>query len=547
MTRFKNILIILLFIILPGTLFAQFDFITTAERTDFKQTSSYDDVMTFLFEAQKKTDKIQLLTLTTSTEGRMIPVVIISREGVKSPKELELTGKPAVLINANIHAGEVEGKEAVQMLIRDIITGKEESLLDKQVILIIPIFNADGNDKFGHNRHDNGPELAGVRYNGQELDLNRDSIKLQSPEMKALVHFLDQWDPVLFVDMHTTNGSYHREPVTYNTLLDPNADAQLSAYMWKTFFPAVAATLKNKYGFDSLPYGNFIDRTHPEKGWVSDAVGARYATNYVGLRNRFTVLNENYAHADFKTRVLSSFGFLKSILQYTNKHLREMQEIVINTDKKTIDSFHAGDFTIEYKNDKLMELTILSYEFELEKIKPEDREKYPPWVRDYIVKKTDVFKNYKVDYIANPVPVRTISLPEAYIILPHQTSVIETLKNHGIFVERIRKSFQSDVENFVVKKVELDKQLYQGNVFVKVEGEYIEKPGVTIPEGSYYVSMRQPLARLLPVMLEPGSEDSLLTWGFFNRVLVSQWGNQPQLYPVYRLNKPGIPIEKYKE
>jgi dipeptidyl-peptidase-4 len=547
MTGYKYIFIALLFIILPGTLSAQFDFVTAAERTDFKQTSSYDDVMTFLFEAQKKSDKIQVLALTTSTEGRMIPLAVISREGVKSPGELRLTGKPAVLINANIHAGEVEGKEAVQMLIRDIITGKEESLLDNQVILIIPIFNADGNDKFGHNRRDNGPEFAGVRFNGQGFDLNRDSIKLQSPEMKALVRLLAQWDPVLFIDMHTTNGSYHREPVTYNTLLDPNADTHLSAYMWQTFFPAVSATLKDKYGYDSLPYGNFVDRTHPEKGWISDAVGARYVTNYVGLRNRFTVLNENYSYADFKTRVLASFGFIKSILRYSSQHLREMQEIVINTDKKTMDNYHAGDFTLEYKNEKLMELTILSYEFELEKIKPEDRDKYPPWVRDYIVKKTDVFKNYKVDYIANPVPLRTVSLPEAYIILPYQTTVIETLKNHGIIVERIRKPLHADVENFVVKKVELDKQLYQGNVFVKVEGEYVEKPKEAIPEGAYYVSMRQPLARLLPVMLEPGSEDSLLTWGFFNRVLVSQWGNQPQLYPVYRLHKRGIPIERYRE
>lgn len=547
MNRYRFTFITLLFVIFIGTLSAQFDFVTTAERTDFKQTSSYDDVMTFLFEAQKKCDKIQVLTLTTSTEGRMIPLAVISSEGVKSPRELKLTGKPAVLINANIHAGEVEGKESVQMLIREIIMGKEESLLENQVILVVPIFNVDGNDKFGNNRRDNGPESAGVRYNGQELDLNRDSIKLQSPEMKALARLLDQWDPVLFVDMHTTNGSYHREPVTYNTLLDPNADPQLSAYMWNSFFPAVAKTLKNKYGYDTLPYGNFVDRTQPEKGWISDAVGARYATNYVGLRNRFTVLNENYSYADFKTRVLSSLGFIKSILLYTGQHLREMREMVINADKKTRDAFHSGNFTIEYKNEKLMELTIMSYEFELEKIKPEDRDKYPPWVRDYIVKKTDVFKNYTVDYFANPVPVRTVPLPEAYIILPYQTAVIETLKNHGIIVERIRKSLQADVENFVIKKVELDKQLYQGNVFVKVEGEYMEKPGVAIPEGAYYISMRQPLARLLPVMLEPGSEDSLLTWGFFNRVLVSQWGNQPQLYPVYRLRKPGIPIERYRE
>lgn len=544
----KNVLTFLIIITLSAMLLsAEFDFITTAERTEYKNTSTYDDVMTFLFEAQKKSDKLQVLTLTTSTEGRMVPLVVIGSEQIKSPQELKLTGKPAVLINANIHAGEIEGKEAVLMLIREIITGKFNGILDNQVILLTPIFNADGNDKFGKNRGDNGPELAGVRYNGQQLDLNRDCIKLESPEMKALVRLLNEWDPVLFVDLHTTDGSFHREPVTYTTMLDPNADPKLSGYMWKTFFPAVAETLKKKYGFDSLPYGNFVDRTKPGKGWESDAVGGRYATNYVGLRNRFTVLDENYAHADFKTRVLGSFGFIKSILLYTGEHIREMREMVIAADRETKTGFHKTNFALEYKNEKLMELSIKSYVFELVKIKPEDRDKYPPWYKDYYAKKTDVFKDYTVDYISDPVPTRTVPLPEAYIILPFRENIVTVLKNHGIVVERIRSPFTTAVENFVVKKVELANRLYQGNVFVKVTGDYETKADVTIPEGSYFVSMKQTLARLLPVMLEPESEDGLVAWGFFNRVLVSQWRNQPQLYPVYRLHNADIPMERYQE
>lgn len=545
----KHVLTFLIIITISTGLFsAEFDFITTAERTEYKKTSTYDDVMTFLFEAQKKSDKLRVIRLTTSTEGRMVPLVVISKEKIKSPLELKLTGKPAVFINANIHAGEIEGKEAVLMLIREIITGEFKNILDNQVILLSPIFNADGNDKFGKNRRDNGPELAGTRYNGQQLDLNRDSIKLQSPEMKALVRLLNEWDPVLFVDMHTTNGSYHREPVTYNTLLDPNADPKLSGYMWDNFFPAVAKTLKKKYGYDSLPYGNWVDRTQPEKGWESDAVGARYATNYVGLRNRFTILDENYAHADFKTRVLGSFGFIKSILLYTNQHIREMREMVIAADRETKTNFFKTNFALEYKNEKLMELIIKSFVFELVKIKPEDRRKYPsPWYKDYYAKKTEAFKDYTVDYIAKPVPTRTVPLPEAYIILPFHENIVTALKNHGIIVERIRKPFTASVENFVMKKVELAKRLYQGNVFVKAAGDYVELKDVTIPGGAYFVSMKQPLARLLPVMLEPESADSLVTWGFFNKVLVSQWRNRPQLYPVYRLHKKDIPIERYQE
>lgn len=519
---------------------------TAAERSNYEKTSTYNDVMDFLFEVQKRSDKINIIRFATSTEGRMIPLVIISNEGIKSPNELKLTTKPAVLIMANIHAGEVEGKESIQMLIREIITGQAADILANQVILALPIFNADGNEKFGKNRHDDGPALAGVRFNGQQLDLNRDAVKLESPEMRALVKLFNEWDPVLIVDMHTTNGSYHREPVTYSPLLSPNSDLQLVDYMWQKFFPAVAETLKKKYGYDSVPYGNFIDREFPEKGWESEAYAARYVTNYVGLRNRFSILDENYSYADFKTRVMASFSFIKAILNYTHQNIRSMQQMVMASDTKTQTDFYKENFALEHKVEKLMDVTIKSFVFEKEAIKPEDREKYPPWIKDFIMKKTDALKDYKVDYFAKPVPTRGVSLPEAYIILPFHDEVIQTLKNHGVMVEKIRKPVQVTAENFVIEKLELATELFQGHVFLTVKGHYASVE-VTIPANSYFVSMKQPLARLIPAMLEPESEDSFIAWGFFNREIVAQWTGRPNLYPVYRLNKLDIPIERFQE
>ncbi len=519
---------------------------TAAERSNYEKTSTNNEVMDFLFEAQKRSDKINIIRFTTSTEGRMIPLVIISNEGIKSPMELKLTSKPAVLFMANIHAGEVEGKEAIQMLIREIITGQCESILDNQVILALPIFNADGNDKFGKNRRDYGPALAGVRFNGQQLDLNRDAVKLESPEMRALIKLFNEWDPVLVVDMHTTNGSYHQEPVTYSPLLSPNSDPKLVDYMWQKFFPAVTETLKKKYGYDSVPYGNFIDREFPEKGWESEAYAARYVTNYVGMRNRFSVLDENYSYADFKTRVMASFGFIKAILNYTRQNIRTMQQMVTAADIKTQAGFFKENFAMEYKVGKLMDVTIKSFVFEKEAIKPEDRDKYPPWIKDFIIKKTDVLKDYKVDYFAKPVSTRGVSLPEAYIILPFHDEVIQTLKNHGVMVEKIRKPIQTTAENFVIEKLELATELFQGHVSLTVKGRF-DSVEVTIPANSYFVSMKQPLARLIPTMLEPESEDSLIAWGFFNREIVAQWTGRPNLYQVYRLNKLDIPIERYQE
>jgi len=529
-------------------LWAQTEFKTTAEASNFEKTSTYADVMSFIYQAQKQSDLIRLATLTQSSEGRLIPLVIVSTEGIKSPAEQAASGKPAVLIMANIHAGEIEGKEAVLMLIRDFVQRNQEAMamLQHQVVLIIPIFNSDGNDKFGKNRDDNGPELAGVRYNGQDLDLNRDFLKLHSPEVRALVALYQKWDPVLFVDLHTTNGSYHRETLTYTTQVNPNGSNALSMYMWNKMFPATAKMLKDDYGIDSCPYGNFVDRTKPEKGWANHAFEARYGTNYTGLRNRFTILDENYSHADFKTRVLSSYGFIRAILRYTDDHIDEMKKMTLDADFDTKENYYKQPFALEFKTDKLFDFVIKSYEFKLEKIKPQDRQKYPPWVKDYIVKKTDKFKDYNVDYFNKAVPTRSVNLPEAYVIPPFSNDVVENLKRHGIIVERIIEPVKQNADVFETSEIKTADSLYQGNVAITLSGKYAVRE-VTITAGSYFVSMKQPLARLIPVLLEPESTDSLASWGFLNKKLVSQWSRNPNPYPIYRLMKVEQPIQRIQD
>lgn len=512
------------------------DLITIAESSAYTQTSLYSDVMEFLYEAQKRSGQVKIQQLTRSSEGRMIPLVIISTEGVQSPQEMNTYQKPAVLIVANIHAGEVEGKEASLMLIRDIVDGKMKGILRDQVLLMIPIFNADGNDKMGPNRRDNGPERAGVRYNGQHLDLNRDYLKLESPEVRALVRLFQEWQPVLFVDMHTTNGSYHREPVTYTTLANPHSDPTLIDYMWRQLFPEVQKTLKQTYGYDSIPYGNFVDRADPNKGWRNHAFAALYGNNYGGLRNIFTILNENYAYADFKTRVLASLGFIKSILQFTNQNIGKMEQIIRTANIRTREHFFKEKFVLDFQVDPLFDMTIKSYEFYKEKIKPEERDKYPPWIKDFIVKKRDRLKDYHVTYYAKAEPTSSLSLPEAYIVLPGQEHIIEKLADHGIIMEKNLHPFTTHVEHFIIKEIKPSERIYQGHVMIDIKGQY-ELRETTIPPHSYLVTMKQSLARLIPELLEPQASNSLIKWGYFNRDIVSQWTNRPGEYPVYRLPK----------
>jgi hypothetical protein len=471
----------------------------------------------------------------------MVPLVILSQERVRTPSELRAIGKPAVLIMANIHAGEVEGKEACQMLIREVANGRLAGLLDHQVILVIPIFNADGNDKLGKNRQDNGPEVAGVRYNGQSLDLNRDYTKLESPEVGALVRLFNTWNPVLFVDMHTTNGSYHREPVSYTTGANANGPRALVDYMWKKLFPEAAARLKKEYGFDSVPYGEFVEGANPSKGWINEAIEARYGTNYVGLRNRLSILDENYAYADFKTRVLASFAYVRAVLEFTSANAEEIAALVRRGDRETAGGYFRQQFVAEATLERSWDVTVKGWEFTTEPVSPEEKAQHP-WRGDVRVIPTDVPHDYTVPYLARAAPKKTVPLPLGYIVLPGQDEVLKNLLAQGIVIEKVVEGWRLPAERFVIEKIELAKDIYQGHVQNTFTGHY-EKTEVEVPAGSLFVDMRQPLARLIPVLLEPSSTDSLAAWGFFNRAIVRQWSNEPAPYPVLRVDaRPPVPL-----
>ena len=330
--------------------------------------------MEFIRKLQRQSSKIRLETLSTSTEGRKVPLLVIGDPAPTSPADLKFDDRAVVYFQANIHAGEVEGKEAALMLARDILQGKTPNYLDKLVLFIAPIFNADGNEKISpDNRSDQkGPEKGvGIRYNGQNLDLNRDGMKLESPEVAGLVeNALIRWDPVFFLDAHTHNGSYHEEPVTWTWGLNPNGDTTIFDYMAKTLWPAVEKLMREQYGTLTIPHGDFMDVRNPEKGWVPLGPQPRYLSNYVGLRNRLSVLNEQYPYADFETRVRGCYNLLRSFLDFCHANRDEIVALVKEADRKTIERAanpkESDVFITEYDWEPIEQrFDILGYEMEV--------------------------------------------------------------------------------------------------------------------------------------------------------------------------------------
>ncbi len=516
--------------------FAEKKPLTVAESSNYTATSRYEDVINFINEIQKQSDLIRVETMCTTTEGRDIPLLIIGNPVPASPYDLKYDKRGVVYIQANIHAGEVEGKEATLMLVRDILQDNNLPYLKDLVILIAPIFNADGNEKIDpRNRsRQNGPSQGvGIRYNGQELDLNRDAIKLESTEVRGMVrNVLNRWDPYLFVDCHTTNGSYHLEPVTYTWAFNPNGDGQIIEYMRKKMMPFIKKNMKKKYNVLSVLYGNFMDSTDPEKGWETAGPQCRYITNYVGLRNRLSILNENYSYADYKSRVWGCYYFLRSVLQHCSENNETIKNLVHSADQKMIKrglhKLSENSFAIEYDQQAYDEkVTILGYEME---VTPREGGRSR-------VRRTDKERTYEVPYFCKFVPVRSVPFPAGYFIAIPDQAVISKLQDHGIVVEVLKESVTVEVELFNPTEFKSNERLYQGHHLNSVKGEYkLEKR--TFVAGTHFVSTAQNLGMIAAYLLEPESDDGLLVWNFFDKYLVGQWRRTAKTYPVCRLLKP---------
>jgi hypothetical protein len=512
---------------------AQQTLLTVAEKSDFKSTSEYKDVMDFVGKLKKTSPYIRTESLATSIEGKDIPLMIIGNPLPASPKDLVNDKRIVVYIQANIHAGEVEGKEATLMYVRDLLKEKDPAVLRNVVILICPIFNPDGNDKISkENRTDqNGPvNGVGVRYNGQYLDLNRDAMKAESPEVRGVLdNVFRKWDPAVFMDCHTTDGSFHVEPVTFTWMVNPNGDRSLISYMSDKMMPAVSSTLSDKYKVENCFYGEFVDMIHPEKGWILDASEPRYMSNYYGIRNRLGILNENYVYAPFKDRVYGCYYLIHSLNEYLSGHAAEIKNMLKETDSRTVARGNrlaeSDSFAIEYNVKPLPgKVKIRTYEAELVKVD----DGWPSYKKTG--RQIDVTVPYLIDYFS----VKSVRLPYAYILSVKDPVIMDLLMHHGIKVEKLAAETELNVQRFDISELKSSERLNQGHHTNSVKGKYTDVQ-MKFPAGTIIVRTAQPLANLAAYLLEPQSNDGLVTWNFLDRYLVPQWGSGYNPCPVYKV------------
>src|SRR5664279_4265058 len=458
----KTCVILLLSLFAVISIFGQVKFQTVAEKSDFKSTSDYKDVREYIGKLIKSSHYIRTENIASSVEGRAVPLLIIGNPLPQSPKDLVNDKRIVIYIQANIHAGEVEGKEATLMYVRDLLSEKNPEILKNVILLICPLFNPDGNEKISplNRTYQNGPvNGVGVRYNGQFLDLNRDAMKAESPEVRGVLrNVFDKWDPAVFMDCHTTDGSYHIEPTTFTWMVNPNGDNSLIAFMRDKMMPEMSNTLSGKYKTENCFYGEFFDMLDPDKGWVLDASEPRYMSNYYGIRNRLGILNENYVYADFKSRVMGCYYLINSLIGYISSNKSDIKSMLNDADKRTIvrgeNPAVSDSFAIDYKvRPSAQKVTIRTYEAELVN-EANGRKNY---------KRTDRQKDVTVPYFIDYYPTKNVRFPFAYLLTTTDPTILDLLKIHGLKLEKLSKDTRIEVQQFEITELKGTTRLNQGH------------------------------------------------------------------------------------
>jgi zinc carboxypeptidase len=563
--------------------------LTRAERTNFTETSHYDDVVAFIDSLKALGAKIAAGSIGKTIEGRELPYVIASRPLVTTPAAARRLGRPIAYIQANIHAGEVEGKEAMQSLLRDLLFDKHKNVLDSLVLIVQPIYNADGNERWGPQARNrgaqNGPELVGTRQNASGWNLNRDYIGADAPETKGAFAMLNAWNPDLFMDLHTTDGSIHGYALTYAPPLTPTAVNVLS-YSAR-MMADIRARMLDRDGFYVQDYGDFsrtdvvrgprgtggggggggrrgappdsvgraagrgagggggfggrgpgleqmIADSIPSKGWAFSTYEslARYGTNYYGLRNRVAILSEAFSHDPFARRVASTYDFVSEILSYVAEHGKEIMALGPSGDAK-VASWAAKPGTSPPLSLKSRMDTTRVEDVRVEEIVPlTDSTKREAGLGNR--QRLGIVRLVRMPVMATFTPTLTATLPFAYAFdSAAGAALLPILRIHGISVEQLSVPASATVQAFAVDSV-IDRGRSETSRMLKdVTGHWGEPGSRTLAAKSYVVHAGQPRGLAAFYLLEPESEDGLAQWSFLDGILAAHAD-----FPIVRVTRP---------
>ncbi|MCO6435568.1 MAG: M14 family metallopeptidase [Phycisphaerae bacterium] len=489
--------------------------LTWAEKTDFQQTPRYAHTISYCRDLADASDWVRFGTFGVSPEDRELPLVIAAKDGDFSPDAARNHDKLVVLIQNCIHAGECAGKDASLMLLRDIaVTRQFEHLLNHVVLLVIPIYNVDGHERFGPylRINQNGPEQMGWRTTSRNLNLNRDFMKVDAVETRAWLALWNKWQPDFHIDTHTTDGGDWQYDVLYAIDTHDAAEPHIVRWIEESYRPFVLSKMEDD-GHLCLPYFWFVDGKDPIKGIRSGGFGPRFANGYVALRNRPSLLVETHMLKRYRTRVIGQYDIIRHTLEYLNEHPDTLREAI-----QSADSTKPG--SLRGNAESKLTLTVKSTDTS----EPIDF-KGVAWRRELSPISGDVRIVYdgrqRVDlntvWFNKTEPAKQVDPPRGYLIPPQWTEVIDVLEAHGLKVARLDEGAKVPVQSYRFHDVGFRERPYEGRHTVNYRAEQVQEER-WFPAGSYFVSLDQRTWKVAVHLLEPDAPDSLVAWGFFNAV-----------------------------
>ncbi len=486
-------------------------FTTHAESTDYVETPRYDETIEYIRTLAANSSWIHLESFGTTPEGRTMWSVIVSSEEAFTPAAAAATGHVKVLIQNGIHSGEIDGKDASLALIRDMAVLKtRRALLDHVMLIIVPVFNIDGHEMMSkYNRiNQDGPIEMGFRATGQNLNLNRDYLKVDTPEMAALVQLWNRWEPDLLIDNHVTDGADFQYATTYTISRHDSAPPSVRDWSRKIFVPVVTQKMKdmNEPIFPYVATGG-----RPLHEGITDFVETpRYSTGYAPIRNRPGLLVEMHMLKNYKRRVTANYKMMVAVLEMLNEAPDALKQA-----NKTADSMDiAGAFDhIPLRFERVDEpdtVDFLGYPYETRVSEISGGE----WIVYDTTKKVTL----RLPYYGQMRATLKISTPFAYLIPQQWTETIDKLALHGVHMNRLTAGVELDVETYLFDSVSFAERPFEGRHLVNYVTSS-EMRRVAYPEGTYVVFLTQPGMRLIMHALEPDAPDSFFKWGFFNTIL----------------------------
>lgn len=487
---------------------------TLAEQTGYHKTWNYDDTIAFSQKLDKASDKIAYRAFGKSGQGRDLPLLIASDDGTITPEAARKKGKAIIFIQAGIHAGEIDGKDAGLALLRDaVITKTRPELLKDVVILYVPIYSVDGHENSNPYMriNQNGPDEMGFRANATNLNLNRDYMKADAPETRAWLALWNEWKPDFFIDCHVTDGADFQYNVTYEYAHFQEVSPLLKNWMDTHFDDKVVPKVESE-GNLLTHYVEFAGR-EVTGGIATFIATPRFATGYTPLRNRIGLLIETHSWKPYRSRVRGTYD----VLRYTIEEIAAIKASLFDVNKKadaeTIERGKTYDPSRRFP--LVLDVTDRSTPFAFKGL-------------EYKIEDSAVSGGKMIVYGTKPlnitIPrfdegrvVTSVAPPLYYIIPPEWKDVINVLQMHGVKFETIKKPLTIEVESYHLTQPKWATASFENRVTLTCKQTPVTETR-TYPAGSVIVPMAQEAANVAIHLLEPNGPDSFVYWGFFDSV-----------------------------